>query len=527
MNPHARFLRCTLAAAGLALLAAACSDQPFGASPASPPAAAGGILSRSGQPQLIANSVKYSDHGAKPTTGRSGTATLTARALLGRDGTTALEVTTGILDSATPAPGTLARVQVKQFDSDGDHLATIVHNNLPGGGYAAFAYSGLGRGAKLAVLGNVRDIDPSRTDVVTLTGTVHWRPDLRVELHAAGRAAVGTPVNISAVVAEGNGDVGARGDCVLHVDGAEVDRADGIWVDAGDVVTCAFTHIFETVGTKQLRVEVAGVVPGDFDLGNNSANGSVQVMDPAAEKFSYYYAAVWDYTERSLLRDTNLWRGITGVNSDSWSEMETDAEVQESLIEAWIPRAVSFPLDQIQLSLATNGATFFSATLSELAVNELQPVFGPDCLSRSVSGGSYLYVCTFGNAENGATFVRYAWYAGEVTYQGRSYTRIWYSYGAPEEEYYSQNSGTNLNGEQLVTIGPDYTFSIAVVDVDRTFSLSQTVAVGAPVHSIHTAFPPTGEWCSVSYYPEGVGHYCVNHQAERYMRFGQAWGVPD
>jgi hypothetical protein len=56
-----------------------------------------------------------------------------------------------------------------------------------------------------------------------------------------------------------------------------VDRAEGIWVDAGDSVSCAFTHTFAG-GTHQARVDVGDVNPGDWDPANNSAVTSIAIV---------------------------------------------------------------------------------------------------------------------------------------------------------------------------------------------------------------------------------------------------------
>ena len=75
------------------------------------------------RPQPIRNSTKYRDAGAKPATGRSGSAAIQARALRGRTETT-VEVTTGQFDGGAAAAGKLDKVQVKVFDNHDDVLVT-------------------------------------------------------------------------------------------------------------------------------------------------------------------------------------------------------------------------------------------------------------------------------------------------------------------------------------------------------------------------------------------------------------------
>src|SRR5438552_9857718 len=70
-------------------------------------------------PTLKPNSQKYQDNGLKNATGRSGVASLTGRALLGKDGNTFLELTTGDLDNPAAAPGKLSKVQLKLLRKHG------------------------------------------------------------------------------------------------------------------------------------------------------------------------------------------------------------------------------------------------------------------------------------------------------------------------------------------------------------------------------------------------------------------------
>src|SRR4051812_48818512 len=65
-------------------------------------------------PTLFANTIKYSDKGKKNARGFAGTASLEARALLSRDGSTTLDVSTGTIDNPD-ASQLLNKVQVKQF----------------------------------------------------------------------------------------------------------------------------------------------------------------------------------------------------------------------------------------------------------------------------------------------------------------------------------------------------------------------------------------------------------------------------
>src|SRR4051812_2477938 len=124
-----------IALAAFALLAGACSRDVVDPSSARAPGTAPRLTAAAaGRPTFISNAVKYRDAGAKPATGRSGTSTLTARAFLGKDGVTDLEVTTGVFDPVPSSTRPLTRVQVKQLDPAGNPLRTLNYNDLAGGG---------------------------------------------------------------------------------------------------------------------------------------------------------------------------------------------------------------------------------------------------------------------------------------------------------------------------------------------------------------------------------------------------------
>src|SRR5947209_8992985 len=70
----------------------------------------------------IPNSKHYRESGVGNANGRAGSAHMTARALLGADGNTTVEVTTGALDSPATPPGSFAKVQFKPLDANGDAM---------------------------------------------------------------------------------------------------------------------------------------------------------------------------------------------------------------------------------------------------------------------------------------------------------------------------------------------------------------------------------------------------------------------
>ena len=512
-----------IALAALALLAGACSRDVLDPASARTPGAAPHLdAAAAGQPPFISNAVKYRDRGAKPATGRSGTSTLTVRALQDKDGMTELEVTTGAFDPVPSAMRPLTRVQVKQLGPAGQPLRTLNYNGLYAGGTASFRYAGLARGGALQVQGNVTE--GRRTDVVTVTGAVRRRPDLRVRLEAPQQARPGSPVNLVATVSEGNGDVGARADCVLYVGGAEADRARGIWVDAGDAVTCSFTHVFASAGAAQLRVEAENVSPGDFDSSNNAAEATVQVSGGSDFNWS---ADALDYVERSLQTDSNRVIYDNGQVSEQSDSIHQTVAYQGGVLRGWMPHGVTLATTSVRVSQSTNGVTVHAAAWPEVTGNEYPPIADlPGCGSRW-SEGAIFYLCTTGTADEGMTDFTYARGGGQVTYYGIQHVRFWWP-DAPENVYTYDtewSGGYTYDGPQI-TMGDDISMSAEVTDAGRTYRVDATVPLGPPEISTWTYFPPDGTRCYDDDHPE-LGfrwHICQSHQAVVTIRQGFTYG---
>lgn len=231
---------------------------------------------------LVPNEVVYRNTSVGTVHGRSGSATLSARVLLGRDNVGLLEISTGDLDEPAP-PGSIERAQVKVFDPSNGKLAETDNYHAGAGGYWSHAYPSVVRDQRVQVQANISGVDPRRTDVVTVDAFAKWRPDLHPGgVGAPAQALVRTPVSFVVPVHELNGDLGARADCVLYADGVAIDRSVGIWVDRGDVVTCLFRATFSTPGVKRVEARLENVRPADYDDSNNSAFASIEIVDPVA-----------------------------------------------------------------------------------------------------------------------------------------------------------------------------------------------------------------------------------------------------
>ena len=299
-------------------------------------------------PHLHPNTTKYRETGARPAVGRSGSAAIELRALRGISNDTEIEVTTGHFDSGTAAPGKLDKVQVKLFAPNGKLLITDNYRkSLAAGGYATFSYGVAQRGQKVSLQATVSGIDGSRTDVVSADDVVRLRPDLIVtDLHAPHFATIGANMLVVATIHERNGEAGARANCVLSVDGVDVDHANGIWVDAGDSVTCEFTHHFNSLGVKQISVAATGVAPADYDASNNSIAQQIEVVPPTGVPVRYT-AVVHEVTE-NVLSTTRHHEQTTGTDNDytldQTNNASTTTHASDYSTQMIIERAMSFPV---------------------------------------------------------------------------------------------------------------------------------------------------------------------------------------
>jgi hypothetical protein len=229
------------------------------------------------------NSTKYKDSSIANATGRSGSASIEARALFNRDNTTDLELTTASFDSTdVAASGSIAKVQLQ--------FPTSPTRNLDGSNAGTFAtnLTGLAPHAPLGVTTSVRDVDGARTDIVSVNEIVKRRPDVQLaNLSAPATGIRGRNVIVRATLRELNGDTGARTDVRLYANGVLVDRAQYTWIDANGTVDCLFAPTIDMTGDVTLRAVADQTNPGDWDYANNAATAHVTMQDQVGEFYSW------------------------------------------------------------------------------------------------------------------------------------------------------------------------------------------------------------------------------------------------
>lgn len=342
------------------------------------------------------NSVKYRDSGIPNARGRSGNATIEARALLDKNGVTTLEVTTN---------GIFEKVQVK-IPTDGDAI-TYNYANVNSATFST-TLSGLARGDALQVHATVGGVDANRTDIVSATETVKLRPDLSVvSVSVPPHAAVDLPVRVTALVTEKNGDVGARADCVLYDGDALVLRSEGIWVDAGGAVTCSFVATFDQPGVKNLRVAAENVDPADWDLANNSATAQTQLY-AASEPFPEWNTWCQEFETHDIYRYT----------SSSYSNFEESWETRQvSTLSATFTGPMNLPTVQVTGAVSTDGELLYLGDeITEEYKRLPAEIFGDTSYVKLYGDGFDGLIWAEGSGANQRTTVDLRRLGGDVTY---------------------------------------------------------------------------------------------------------------
>ncbi len=379
------------------------------------------------RPQLHTNRQKYSDAGSRPTSGRSGSATLQARALLGSDGVAHVEASTGDLDAAA-APGTIRKMQMKILSPTGKPTSTQNFEGR-GGGRWSVDVPQLGENARIQLQANVSGIDGNRTDVVTVTIPVKRLPDVAVDgVAAPGRALAGLPVNVVATLSERNGDVGARASCMLQIDGTLADQAHNIWIDAGHTVSCAFQTTVATVGSHKVTVYVTGISPNDYNPSDNSVSVPMEVLSPEtplAYSASFTSTDATDFTHfKNSLAD--------GSYVDETTSSGTRLERQLSMTST-TANAFSFPV-HVRSALLADGAPVFDLT-NDLVIDAGVSTSNADC-GRVLNGRFILSVCNMrSGAQRGQ--VNLSSFDGRVTYLGSQVVQM------DGEDVYVSNTSTD------------------------------------------------------------------------------------
>jgi hypothetical protein len=394
----------------------------------------------------------YSDKGAKPTKAARLGVVMQSRAFIDKAGTTEFELTTGKLDDTKTPPGNIDSVEVElrlppsAKDHDGEHEGREKegfekeYRHLKGGGYFHAFYTKLARGQTLAVKARVSGFEIAKANrhdddesehgriKVELADVVQSRPDIAVQkLDYAASARPNTAVLISALVAERMRDVGAHTDCALFVDGTQVDMVPGMWVDAGSPVTCRLTYTFKVVGKHTVKVVAQNVHPGDYDLSNNSMEGSILIQSPTT---LFYSADTFDSTSTDLYATDDYYSAASTV-PDHHLDTKSVSWVQGRYFSGHLPVAIGLPLKKLSYTDSSDGVALSTFSFTDVSADATMPSGDPAYTTESViqrfdyASGGWLALHRYENTTTGAgcTTIDVHWDGGVATYASTEYCR--------------------------------------------------------------------------------------------------------
>ena len=425
----------------------------------------------------IPNSIKYKDSGVPNAKGTSGDATIEVRALFNSDGTVDVEATTGSFDPVTAGSGTIKNVHVEVNGQTYDFSGN-------GSTFTATGITGLAPGAAVTVHANVKGLD-GKNENIKVTTTVKKRPDLAfTAVRASHHGIVGLPISFVATVNELNGETGARANCVLYHENVEIDRADGIWVDAGGTVDCVFSPTFSEPGIKQMTARLEQVSPGDWDLSNNMV-GAESRIHAIEEEFQEWSAIARDETFSYYNRRYTPTNEVVSARSGFNAAVSIDGVSYE-------------PLDintmRLTFSAETDGQPF--ANVPEIAFSGWRFGIGTRC-ARYFSGAVRASACSSATppefqSGNRRTTFNISVTNSEVTYYSR-YWQVYYD-AAGQPQYYTDESTFREQSGTGQRLGSNVSMSLTVTDGNRVFWANPSFGLAtSEVHDGSNVCWPSGQ----------------------------------
>jgi hypothetical protein len=231
-----------------------------------------------------------------------------ARGLIGlNDSHATFETTTGAFDSADPAPGDIASLDLTVFNTDGSVNLARSFTGINAATYS-FALDGLAHGTQYRINAHVSGSVPGPFSDVALDGVIRYSPDIAIGpshmirgiigpdhsralppqagdgIIGPDRIAVNRTITISTLVSEKNGETGASTDCVLGIIGPDhtalPTQTVPVTVAAGGTAYCSFTTSFATVGSYSVTIEAQNITPNDTVITNNKIEFPLSIIGP-------------------------------------------------------------------------------------------------------------------------------------------------------------------------------------------------------------------------------------------------------
>lgn len=460
--------------AGLVLVSA-CTKEPATLTAAAPDGAVAAVDG----PRWHFGSRHYRERGRRPVRFTLGMAGINAEALVGSDGRTTLVLTSFRAGNPDQPAGDIQRVLLKIIDHRGRLVSLRLLDDHRRGSTFTETIRGVAPGFTLELWASVGGLDRKRVDIVHVREiSIGRRPDLAITgLSVPSVLVAGSQTIIAATVAELGGDHGATADCKLSVDGIVVDRARGIWVDAGDAVSCAFTTVFTVAGPHRVVVRLDNIAPNDDDASNNAAEEQVSVVVPGnvggPGTDVTFTAAVRSGTFTTLDSFSTIWTLPSSglVFLEARNHNSATGSDQSAMISGVIGTRLAFPLSRIELRQSSAGALIHTALYTDVPPDNAG---NADCVARGVGTGTEFYLCS---DPIGFTSVTYRRATGTVTYVSDQYQRVWN--GSSYDETAWVDNGTTVTTGPVVPFAGSFAFDVRITDPTGTWVVSELVPLAA------------------------------------------------
>lgn len=190
--------------------------------------------------------------------------------------------------------------------------------------------------------------------VLYSAGPVLYRPDLSVEEVVAPEAAkAGQVINITAVLRELQGDLGATAKVYLRKGETVLDVVSNVRVDPFGNAAVVFGLSLNEPGLHELQVVIGEMEPGDYDPSNNSFMLDITIQQQSAWHYADYWASEGVYFREE---DGPYW-------TESYRQESKSEDFNESLS---IPVLLQPPLDKITIQVSADGQPRGAFELADL-----------------------------------------------------------------------------------------------------------------------------------------------------------------
>jgi hypothetical protein len=381
---------------------------------------------------------------------------------------TDVTITTHVEQDGLTAPELSKHIQMKSFDTDNElrwtqnYQNATLNVNADNTSSITYTYTDMERYQPTKIIELVQNDQITKTKVLRGNSTVLFRPDITVaSLDAPAQVVVNDLVNITAMIEELNGDLGADSTIELSLDGTVLDSATGVNLSANSDAAVTMVTSFDTAGTYTLTVNAKDINPGDYDMSNNSNTITIEVIEDIELVQGQLNYSFHDYEYY------NAWSNWYGSGTTY-----QDYKYEHFYSYYQIPAKIEFPVS-VNMSLTVDGVT----NEGYVSLDNIQPTYSYDNGCYSQEGASiqlgdqkWVYINSWSNCYgNQGSYVQPYQYASDYLYHSQQWSYYYgnYSYHQDTEqgEFINAQTSVSTNMEFRDNTGQAYG---GVMSIDLT-----------------------------------------------------------